>query len=264
MQYTTLGNSGLRVSRIILGCMSHGSDKWADWVLNEDKSLPLLKAAYDKGIICWDTADAYSNGESERIVAKTIERFNIPREKLVIMTKVYFGIGDEMSEYVLGQSPQELEKHGSRYINQCGLSRKHIFDAVEGSLARLNTSYIDVLQIHRYDPTVSNEEVMGALHDVVKSGMVRYIGASSMFTYQFQALQCTAKLNGWTQFISMQNFYNLLYREEEREMMKYLEETGFELVVLSSLYFAALHVFLGVLLLSDCFLDPGMILHPNA
>ncbi|OLL24171.1 Versiconal hemiacetal acetate reductase [Neolecta irregularis DAH-3] len=222
--------------------MSYGSDQWQDWVLNEDKSLPLLKAAYDKGINSWDTADVYSNGESERIIAKAIEKYNIPREKLVIMTKLFFAVPEAPNELRFGQSEKELEKQGPKYVNQSGLSRKHIFDAVEKSLARLQTSYIDVLQIHRYDPTVSCEEVMEALHgtyspqdvtttdclclDIVKCGKVRYIGASSMWTYQFQTLQFTAKLNGWTQFISMQNFYNLVYREEEREMMKYLKETG--------------------------------------
>ncbi|KZV85337.1 Aldo/keto reductase [Exidia glandulosa HHB12029] len=223
MEYQRLGTSGLKVSKIILGCMSYGSPKWQDWVLDEEKSLPMLKAAYDAGINTWDTADMYSNGASEKIVGKAITKYNIPRKKLVILTKCFFGINEE--------DPSNLD-HAStapEWVNQNGLSRKHIFDAVDASVARLGT-YIDVLQIHRLDPETPPEEIMEALHDVVKSGKVRYIGASSMWAHEFATLQFTATLHGWTKFISMQNYYNLAYREEEREMIPFCNKTGVGLI----------------------------------
>ena len=163
-----LGKSGLKVSKIILGCMSYGDPKWAGWVLPEEESLPLLKAAYDSGITTWDTADVYSNGRSEMIVKKAIEKFQIPREKLVILTKCW-GL-------VIEDNPGlRISQPGPEWANQHGLSRKHILDAVDNSIRRLGT-YIDVLQIHRLDKDVEAEEIMKALHDVVQSGKVRYIG----------------------------------------------------------------------------------------
>ena len=150
--------------------MSYGSDKWAGWVLNEDKSLPLLKAAYDAGINTWDTANVYSNGQSEIIVGKAIKQYNIPREKLVILTKCYFFVKEEDPGVRSMDPPLDLE-----HVNQHGLSRKHIIDSVDASVRRLGT-YIDVLQIHRLDNEVEPEEIMKALHDVVQSGKVRYIG----------------------------------------------------------------------------------------
>ncbi|EJD51071.1 Aldo/keto reductase [Auricularia subglabra TFB-10046 SS5] len=221
MEYQRLGSSGLKVSKIILGCMSYGSSKWADWVLDEEQSLPLLKAAYDAGINSWDTADIYSNGLSEVIVRKAIEKYQIPRKKLVILTKCYFAVNEEAPATRLSWDPPAP--------NQAGLSRKHIFDAVDASVARLGT-YIDVLQIHRLDKETPPEEIMEALHDVVKSGKVRYIGASSMWAHEFATLQFTATLHGWTKFVSMQNFYNLLYREEEREMIPFCNKTGVGLI----------------------------------
>ncbi|EJD53288.1 Aldo/keto reductase [Auricularia subglabra TFB-10046 SS5] len=225
MEYQRLGTSGLRVSKVILGCMSYGSSKWQEWVLDEDKSLPLLKAAYDAGINTWDTADVYSHGQSEIVVGKAIKKYNIPRKKLVIMTKCYGVVTEENPE----QGFIMPAGNDARYINQHGLSRKHIFDAVDASIARLGT-YIDVLQIHRLDKETPPEEIMEALHDVVKSGKVRYIGASSMWAHEFATLQFTATLHGWTKFVSMQNFYNLLYREEEREMIPFCDKTGVGLI----------------------------------
>ncbi|EJD45581.1 voltage-gated potassium channel subunit beta-2 [Auricularia subglabra TFB-10046 SS5] len=223
MEYQRLGSSGLKVSKIILGCMSYGSSKWAEWVLDEEQSLPLLKAAYDAGINTWDTADVYSNGLSEVVVRKAIEKYSIPRKKLVILTKCHGLVNEE--------NPDERiwDATGPKWVNQSGLSRKHIFDAVDASVARLGT-YIDVLQIHRLDKNTPPEEIMEALHDVVKSGKVRYIGASSMWAHEFATLQFTATLHGWTKFISMQNFYNLLYREEEREMIPFCNKTGVGLI----------------------------------
>ncbi|KZW01939.1 Aldo/keto reductase [Exidia glandulosa HHB12029] len=223
MEYQRLGTSGLKVSKIILGCMSYGSSKWQDWVLDEEKSLPLLKAAYDAGINTWDTADMYSNGVSETIIGKAITKYNIPRKKLVIMTKCFCGIKED------DPSNRDHLSFTPEWVNLNGLSRKHIFDAVEASVARLGT-YIDVLQIHRFDKDTPPEEIMEALHDVVKSGKVRYIGASSMWAHEFATLQFTARLNGWTKFISMQNYYNLAYREEEREMIPFCNKTGVGLI----------------------------------
>ncbi|KAJ5760386.1 aldo-keto reductase dtxS3 [Penicillium odoratum] len=227
-EYRRLGNSGLRVSNPILGGLTLGSSRWLPWVLNEDKALGILKSAYDRGINTWDTANVYSNGESERIIGQALQKYKIPREKVIIMTKCYRVLCDP-ENYDPGSMVtmhHELADRSKDYVNQWGLSRAAIFKAVEGSLRRLNTSYIDVLQIHRFDPTVPPEETMRALDDVVRSGMVRYIGASSMWTYQFAMLQHVAEKNGWTKFISMQNHYNLLYREEEREMNPYCNLTG--------------------------------------
>ncbi|KAK9453418.1 voltage-gated potassium channel subunit beta-2 [Dipodascopsis uninucleata] len=223
MEYERLGNSGLKVSKIILGCMSYGSSEWAKWVLDEEASLKMFKAAYDSGINTWDTADIYSNGKSEELVGKAIKLYNIPRQKLVILSKVHGFVNEENPDVrVMAPGPNE-------YVNEWGLSRKHIFDAVDSSVRRLGT-YIDVLQIHRLDRTTPPEEIMKALHDVVMSGKVRYIGASSMYAHEFATLQFTATLNHWTPFISMQNFYNLLYREEEREMIPFCKKTGVGLI----------------------------------
>jgi aryl-alcohol dehydrogenase-like predicted oxidoreductase len=227
-EYRRLGKSGLRVSVPILGAMSFGSDQWGSWVINEDKALPLLKAAWDRGITTWDTANVYSNGESERIIAKAIKKYNIPRHRVVILTKCFGLTHDEPG--VRTMLHPEL-KNTRDYVNQSGLSRAAIFNAVDASLARLETSYIDLLQIHRADlDNASAEETMKALHDLVQSGKVRYIGASSMWTWQFSHYNHVAEMNGWTQFVSMQNQYNLLYREEEREMNKYCNFAGIGLI----------------------------------
>ncbi|CAI6323992.1 unnamed protein product [Periconia digitata] len=225
MEYVNLGKSGLKVSKVILGAMSYGTSEWQPWVLNEEESLPLLEHAYKCGINTWDTADMYSHGHSERLVGKAIQKYSIPRSKLVILTKCYFGI-DETN---LKRGIFRVSSNDGEYVNQVGLSRKHIFDAVEASVARLGT-YIDVLQIHRLDRDTPKEEIMKALNDVVEKGWVRYIGASSMAAWEFQTLQNIADKHGWHKFISMQNYYNLIYREEEREMIPYCKETGVGLI----------------------------------
>ena len=208
MEYVRLGQSGLKVSRIILGCMSFGSREWMNWLTEEEEALELIHHAYQNGINTWDTADVYSNGQSEEIVGKALKKYNIPRERVVIMSKVFFAVGDD-------NAPTFSATNDGEFVNRLGLSRKHIIDAVEASVKRLGT-YIDVLQIHRLDHETPKEEIMRALNDVVERGWVRYIGASSMAAWQFQQLQHVAEKHGWHQFISMQNLYNLLYREEER------------------------------------------------
>jgi len=228
VEYRRLGNSGLRVSVPILGAMSFGSKKQMDWVIEEEEALKLLKAAYDKGINTWDTANVYSAGESERIIAKAIKKFNIPRSKLILLTKCKGLVPEDLN--VRGNEHTKHLAFSKQYINQWGLSRTAIFNQVEASLKRLETDYIDVYQIHRADPEVPFEETMCALNDLVRSGKVRYIGASSMWTWQLAEYQHAAERNGWTKFISMQNHYSLLYREEEREMNKYCEYAGIGLI----------------------------------
>jgi len=225
MQYVNLGKSGLKVSKVILGAMSFGTDKWQPWVLNEDAALPILEHAYKSGINTWDTADIYSHGISEKIIAKAIKQYNIPRQKLVLLSKCYFGVNEE--DPALGIASVSI--NDGEMVNQVGLSRKHIFDAVEKSVECLGT-YIDVLQIHRLDRDTPREEIMKALNDVIEKGWVRYIGASSMAAWEFQTLQNIAEKNGWHKFISMQNYYNLIYREEEREMIPYCQDTGVGLI----------------------------------
>lgn len=211
VDYTQLGKSGLRVSVPILGAMSFGSSQWADWVVDdEDTVMELLKGAYDRGLNTWDTANVYSNGESERLIAKAVKKYSLPRHKLVILTKCYGTVGEEPGVRHI-QWPEEM-KRSRDYVNQSGLSRQAIFQAVDASLARLETDYIDLLQIHRFDKTVPIEETMEALHDLVKAGKVRYIGASSMWAYQFAQMQFVAEKRGWTKFVSMQNHYSLVRR----------------------------------------------------
>ncbi|KAI9749841.1 MAG: hypothetical protein M4579_006718 [Chaenotheca gracillima] len=227
-EYVRLGKSGLKVSIPILGAMSMGSSKWMDWVMDEEKSLPILKAAYDRGLNTWDTANVYSNGASETIIGKAIKKYNIPREKIVILSKCFAAVGEE--EGIRPLSYPKAIAESKDYINQRGLSRQAIFNAVNKSLERLQLDYMDLLQIHRFDNETPIEETMEALHDLVRSGKVRYIGASSMWAHQFAMMQFVAEKNGWTKFISMQNHYNLLYREEEREMNKFCDKTGVGLI----------------------------------
>ncbi|PNP56784.1 hypothetical protein THARTR1_03480 [Trichoderma harzianum] len=224
VEYVRLGTSGLRVSVPILGAMSLGSSKWMPWVLDEDESIEILKAAYDRGLNTWDTADLYSNGISEEVIGKALKKHNIPREKVVIMTKCFTAIA-EQPDIFTGPWQQQMSQMKD-YVNQSGLSRNAIFRAVDASLQRLGTDYIDLFMIHRFDPSTPIEETMRALHDLVASGKIRYIGASSMWATQFARLQSVAEKNGWTKFVSMQNYYNLCYREEEREMNRYCNETG--------------------------------------
>ncbi|KAJ3575321.1 hypothetical protein NP233_g1173 [Leucocoprinus birnbaumii] len=222
MQYVRLGNSGLKVSKIILGCMSYGTPDWQGWVLPEEESIKHIKAAYDAGINTFDTANVYSNGLSETILGKAIKQHNLPRDEIVILTKVYFPVGHNVKTTIFDISKPDEQG----YVNQHGLSRKHIFDSVKLSLERLQLDYIDVLQCHRFDPETPIEETMQALHDVVKAGYVRYIGMSSCHAWQLAAMQNYAINNKLTPFISMQNHYNLIYREEEREMFPTLKWFG--------------------------------------
>ncbi|KAK9454027.1 NADP-dependent oxidoreductase domain-containing protein [Dipodascopsis uninucleata] len=221
MEYTRVGDSGLYVSKIILGAASYGSSKWQEWVLEEDEALPLLEYAFKMGINTWDTADAYSNGVSEEIIGKALKKYNIPREQVVILSKIYYAL-DPVSQSPITDMRNKEERH---LINRVGLSRKHIFSAVAECVKRLGT-YIDVLQIHRLDRDVNPKEIMKALNDVVESGQVRYLGASSMAAWEFQKLQYIAESNGWHKFISMQNYYNILYREEEREMIPFCRDSN--------------------------------------
>ncbi|CEN60234.1 hypothetical protein ASPCAL02675 [Aspergillus calidoustus] len=227
VDYRLLGNSGLRVSVPIVGCMSIGNPEWADWVIGPEKALPLLKAAYDRGVTTWDTANIYSNGDSERVIAQAIKEYNLPRHKLVIMTKAWSCVGEEQFR---AYSILDQLRMSKDYVNQFGLSRSALFTAVNDSLKRLETNYIDLFWIHRFDPYTPIEETMRALHDLVTAGKIRYIGASSMWTYQFAMMQFCAEKNGWTKFVAMQNHYSLLYREEEREMNKYCNTTGVAIV----------------------------------
>ncbi|QRW27628.1 aldo/keto reductase family protein [Rhizoctonia solani] len=209
-----LGNSGLKVSRIILGLMSYGTKEWADWVLEEKEGIEHIKAAYEAGIQTFDTANMYSNGESERILGNAIKQLGLPRDEIVVMTKLCGIVGRTPAE-VYWADTSKGDANG--YVNQYGLSRKHIFESVKKSLERLQLDYIDVLQCHRFDYNTPIEETMRALHDVVQAGYARYIGMSSCHAYQFHAMQNYAIANKLTPFISVQNHYNLIYREEERD-----------------------------------------------
>ncbi|MCP5096901.1 MAG: aldo/keto reductase, partial [Chloroflexi bacterium] len=199
------GKTGLKVSRICLGMMTYGDPNWRDWVLPEEAGRPFIKRALELGINFFDTADMYSLGVSEETTGRALRDF-ANREEVVIATKVFFPIG---------KGP-----------NGGGLSRKHIMEAIDNSLRRLGTDYVDLYQIHRWDNTVPIEETMEALHDVVKAGKALYIGASSMYAWQFAKAQYTADLNGWTRFATMQNHMNLVYREEEREMLPFCIDQG--------------------------------------
>jgi aryl-alcohol dehydrogenase-like predicted oxidoreductase len=207
MQYVKLGATGLDVSRVCLGCMTYGlPDRGThEWTLDEDASRPLIRQALEAGINFFDTANVYSDGTSEEIVGKALRDF-ANRDEIVLATKV-----------------NGRMRPGP---NGAGLSRKAILSEIDHSLSRLGVDYVDLYQIHRFDPHTPVEETMEALHDVVKAGKARYIGASSMFAWQFSKMQYTAELGGWTKFVSMQNHYNLLYREEEREMLPLCADQG--------------------------------------
>lgn len=222
MKYTNLGESGLRVSRICVGCMSFGTREisYMKWATEEEDALPILKAAYKAGINFFDTANTYSNGISEEILGRAIRKYDMRRENIVVATKVWCPVGRKVNgvwEEPLFAPLEERERTG--YLNSFGLSRKHIFDSVDASLKRLQLDHIDLLQIHRFDPYTPVKETMKALHDIVQTGKVRYIGASSMFAHELLEMQYTARMNGWTEFISMQNLHNATYREEEHEMI---------------------------------------------
>jgi 1-deoxyxylulose-5-phosphate synthase len=215
MKYVNLGRTGLKVSRLCLGVMTYGDPAWRSWVLPEDASRPFIQRAVEAGINFFDTADMYSRGVSEEILGRAIRDFVPRRDDAVIATKVNF----PMSE-----AP-----------NDRGLSRKHILASIDGSLKRLGMDYVDLYQIHRWDPETPIEETLQALHDVVRAGKARYIGASSMAAWQFTKSLYLADRHGWTRFVSMQNHYNLVYREEEREMLPLCEEEGIGVIPWSPL-----------------------------
>ena len=212
MELTRLGASGLKISRLALGCMSYGdptTERAHEWALADDVAQPFFRQAIELGITFWDTANVYQAGTSEEVVGRAIERYS-RRENIVLATKVHGRMHDGPG--------------GS------GLSRKAILEQVDASLTRLRTDYVDLYQIHRFDPDTPVEETMEALHDIVKAGKVRYLGASSMYAWQFAKLQHAADLGGWTRFVSMQNQYNLLRRQDERELMAMCADTGVGLV----------------------------------
>jgi aryl-alcohol dehydrogenase-like predicted oxidoreductase len=210
METVNLGKSGLKISRLCLGMMTYGSTTWRKWILDEKQALPFVKRALEAGINFFDTADIYSLGVSEEVLGNALEAFRVKRESVVIATKVCSPISDE--------------------VNDRGLSRKHIMDSIDRSLRHLKMDYVDLYQIHRWDATTSIEETMDALNEVVRSGKARYLGASSMFAWQFAKAQYTADLHGWRRFVSMQNHYNLVYREEEREMIPFCIDQGIGLI----------------------------------
>jgi aryl-alcohol dehydrogenase (NADP+) len=228
MHYVNLGASGLRVSRIALGMMSFGTPDWRAWVRPESQAIPVVRRALDAGINVFDTADMYSAGLSEEITGRLLRQF-APRDEIVIATKLYFPV-DVDFKGGNSDAPRPPERP-----NMSGLSRKRIFNAVDASLKRLGVDHIDLYQIHRFDPRTPVEETMSALHDVVRAGKVRYIGASSMWTWQFACMQFAAERHGLTKFVSMQNHYNLAYREEEREMIPFCRATGVGLMPWSPL-----------------------------
>jgi aryl-alcohol dehydrogenase (NADP+) len=212
MDYVNLGTSGLKVSRIALGMMTFGTSQWRPWVLDESAARPIVRRAVELGINVFDTANMYSAGVSEEITGRLVREYAV-RDEVVVATKVFFPVDLAFQ----GQNAPGPKPAPRPHMQ--GLSRKHIFAAVDASLKRLGLDWIDLYQIHRFDPGTPIEETMEALHDVVKAGKVRYIGASSMWAWQFAKMQQVARERGWTPFVSMQNHYNLLYREEEREMI---------------------------------------------
>ena len=214
MEYVNLGATGMRVSRVCLGMMSFGNNSQRPWVLDEDAAEPIVRAAADGGVIFFDTANVYSAGGSEVATGRLLGKL-FQRDEVVVATKVFMPMGEDE--------------------NARGLSRKHILSAIDASLQRLDMEYVDLYQIHRWDYETPIEETMEALHDVVKAGKARYIGASSMFAWQFAKAQHVAELHGWTKFVSMQNHYNLIYREEEREMIPQCVDQGVAVIPWSPL-----------------------------
>lgn len=215
MKYVNLGNTGLKVSRICLGTMTYGSKKWREWVLEEAEGRPFIQRALELGINFFDTADMYSVGVSEEIVGRALKDFADSRENVVIATKAFNPMGDG--------------------VNQRGLSRKHLHHAIDDSLRRLGVDYVDLYQIHRFDYETPIEETIEALDDIVRAGKALYVGASSMFAWQFAKMLNLADQLGAARFVTMQNHYNLIYREEEREMMPLCEEEGIGVIPWSPL-----------------------------
>lgn len=214
MDYVRLGSTGLKVSRLCLGTMTYGTPQWRPWVLDEAASRPFIKRAIEHGINFFDTADMYSRGVSEQVVGRALKEY-AKRDEIVLATKVFYPVED--------------------HPNGGGLSRKHIMSAIDASLTRLGMDYVDLYQIHRFDDHTPIEETLEALSDVVRAGKARYIGASSMCAYQFVKMLYTQRAHGWAQFVSMQNHYNLVYREEEREMIPFCIEEGIGIIPWSPL-----------------------------
>lgn len=214
MDYVRLGSTGMKVSRICLGTMTYGTSQWRSWVLDEDDSRPFIKRALELGINFFDTADMYSLGVSEEVVGRALKDY-ARRDEVIIATKTYWPMSDD--------------------VNAHGLSRKHIMDAIDASLRRLGVDYVDLYQIHRWDYETPLEETLEALNDIVRAGKARYIGASSMFAWQFAKALYVSRMHGWARFATMQNHYNLVYREEEREMIPLCIEEGIGLIPWSPL-----------------------------
>jgi aryl-alcohol dehydrogenase (NADP+) len=215
MNYLNLGNSGIKVSRLCLGCMTYGTPNWRPWVLDEEQSRPFFRKAWEAGINFFDTADMYSLGVSEEVLGRALVELAIPREQVVVATKVY---------QAMGPSP-----------NERGLSRKHIRHSIDGSLQRLGLDYVDLYQIHRFDYTTPIEETLDALNEVVRAGKALAIGASSMFAWQLAQMLEFSDRRGLARFVTMQNHYNLVYREEEREMIPLCRNAGIGLIPWSPL-----------------------------
>ncbi len=214
MQLVNLGRTGLVVSRLALGCMSYGSSKWRPWVLDADAAMPFYRRAFELGINFLDTADMYSQGASEEVTGRAVREFGV-RDELVIATKVFFSFGDRP--------------------NMGGLSRKHIVQGCEASLKRLGIDAIDLYQVHRFDPRTPIDETLGALDQLVRQGKVRYLGASSTAAWKLMQALSVSEHNGWARFVSMQNHYNLVYREEEREMIPLCIDEGLGVIPWSPL-----------------------------
>jgi len=214
MKYVNLGRAGVKVSRVCLGVMTYGDPAWRPWILTEEQGRPFIKRALEQGINFFDVADMYSLGKSEEILGRAIRDF-ARRDDVVIGTKAYFKMSDDP--------------------NDRGLSRKHLMSAIDASLRRLGTDYVDLYQIHRYDAETPIEETLRALDDIVRTGKARYIGGSSMSAWQFTKALYLADRHGWTRFVSMQNHYNLVYREEEREMLPLCREEGIGVIPWSPL-----------------------------
>ncbi len=214
METVRFGKTGMKVTRLCLGCMTYGSTKWRDWVLDEEASRPFIREALERGINFFDTADMYSNGASEEVLGRALKEY-ARRDEVVVATKVF---------NPMGPGP-----------NARGLSRKHVVEAIDASLKRLGMDYVDLYQIHRFDYETPIEETVEALNDVVRAGKALYVGASSMWTWQFARMISVARERGLAEFVSMQNFYNLVYREEEREMMKFCADQGIAVIPWSPL-----------------------------
>jgi 1-deoxyxylulose-5-phosphate synthase len=215
MDFVRLGNSGLKVSRLCLGCMSYGSSKAREWILDEEAALPFFQQAIEAGINFFDTADLYSQGMSEEVTGRALKKLEVRREQVVIATKIFYPTGTS--------------------LNERGTSKKHIRHAIDASLRRLGLDYVDLYQIHRYDRSTPMEETLEALTDLVRQGKVLYLGASSMAAWEFAKFLCVARANGFPRFISMQNHYNLVYREEEREMIPLCREENIGIIPWSPL-----------------------------